>query len=287
MCVKQGVSTRGMVSGSHEDVNEDCLVLECNMTEEGPQWRAIVAPTAYFSMGAVDNQLIIAGGGVSKYGPSDKVSVLDGDNETWTQPFPAMPTAKFWPSAIGYKWWLVVAGGMAGDEYLNVVEVLDTSSKFWYKASPLPTCPTCQPPLAIIQDTLYIAWEDPDNQPFFAQIPISTLISKATALTCNEPGPSEWKLLPATLTCEPALVSFHGHLLAVGDSTVPSSTIAMYLPHIQQWQKVAELPTSRAGCACCFLPATKELMVVGGYKVNEDKLHPMYTMEACELDAEC
>jgi N-acetylneuraminic acid mutarotase len=81
----------------------------------------------------------------------------------------------------------------------------------------------------------------------------------------------------------PALVSFHGHLLAVGDGDSPSSTIAMYLPHTQQWQKVAELPTPRGCCACCFLPATKQLLVFGGWDENED---PIFTMDTCELDTE-
>ena len=91
--------------------------------------------------------------------PSDQVSVLDCDKKIWTQPFPEMPTARASSSAIGYKRWLVVAGGQVGEEvyhYINVVEVLDTSSKQWYKASSLPgSLP--RPSLDIIQDTPYIA----------------------------------------------------------------------------------------------------------------------------------
>ena len=168
---------------------------------------------------------------------------------------------------------------------VNVVEVLDTSSKQWYKASPLPG-PTARPSLAIIQDSLYISCADDDDQPLSSQIFIPTLISNAISpahATDNKSSSTEWQALPESLTWLPALVSFHGHLLAVGAGNTPSSTIAMYLPHLQQWQKVAELPTPRLGCACCFLPATKELMVIGGCK-DEDREDPIFNIETCELD---
>ena len=279
-----------MIESGENDVDEDCLILECSVAGRGPQWRTIVAPTYLFGMVAVDDQLIIAGGvDPTNKGPSDQVFVLDGDKKTWTQPFPAMPTARILQSAIGYKRWLVVAGGTLtpdGEECVNVVEVLDTSSKQWYKALPLPG-PTLRPSLAIIQDTLYIAWMNTvENTSGAHQIFIPTLISNAISpaqATDNKSSPTEWQELPDPITDLPALVSFHGHLLAVGDLATSSSTIAMYLPHLQQWQKVAELPTPRRGCACCFLPATKELMVIGGCK-DEDGEDPIFTMETCELD---
>ena len=278
-----------VVKTSEDDVDEDYFILECSMAGRSPQWRTIVAPTGLFGVAAVDDQLIIAGGrDPSTNGPFNQMFVLDSDKKTWTQPFPAMPTASYWPSAIGYKRWLVVAGGDIArddDELVNIVEVLDTSSKQWYKASPLP-CPTARPSLAIVEDTLYIAWANFDEDTAGAhQIFIPTLISNAISpaqAADTKSSPTEWQALPDPLTNFPALVSFHGHLLAVGEADTPSSTIAMYLPHLQQWQKVAELPTPRCGCACCFLPATKELMVIGG--VKEDLETPIFTMDTCELD---
>ena len=287
-------SGRGVVEGRSDSEEEEeerayCSVLEYSRTGEGPQWRTIVAPTGGFGMAAVDDQLIIAGGVDLNIGdPSDQVFVLDGDKKTWTQPFPAMPEARYWPSAIGYKRWLVVAGGILTLDFkklVNIVEVLDTSSKQWYKASPLPSL-TPRPSLAIIQDTLYITWLNTEKTSGAHQIFIPTLISNAISpgqATDNKSSPTEWQALPDPLTHLPALVSFHGHLLAVGTSNIPSSTIAMYLPHIQQWQKVAELPTPRRYCDCCFLPATKELMVIGGCKDRAGQ-DPIFTMETCELD---
>ena len=290
MFVKKVGQGAKVIKSGENDVDEGCLILQCSMAGRSPQWRKIVAPTFWFGMTAVDDQLIIAGGSdPNTKSLSDQVFVLDGDKKTLTQSFPAMPTARLVPSAIGYKRWLVVAGGTLtpDDENLvNVVEVLDTSSKQWYKVSPLP-CPTFRPSLAIIQDTLYISWMNyVEKTSGTHQIFIPTLISNAISpaqATKNKSSLAEWQALPDPLTHHPALASFHGHLLAVGDGDTPSSTIAMYLPHLQQWQKVAELPTPRRGCTCCFLPATKELMVIGGVK-DEDRKHPIFTVETCELD---
>ena len=288
-------SGEGVVGGStdmEEKMRAHCSILEYSMIGEGPQWRTIVAPTGGFAMAAIDNQLIVAGGAdPDTESVSDQVSVLDSSDKTWTQPFPAMSTVRFTPSAIGYKRWLVVVGGSVAPDYknlLNVVEVLDTSSKQWYTASPLPS-PTARPSLVIIQDTLYTSYvlADDFDISFTKQVFIPTLISNTISCTLASPNklsPTEWQELPDTLTLFPALVSFHGHLLAVGAGDRPSSTIAMYLPHIQQWQKVAELPTPRRACACCFLPATKQLLVFGGWDGNRD---PIFTMDICELDTEC
>ena len=281
----RGLEEGGSDSEKEEEGRAHCSVLEYIEAEEGPQWRTIVAPTIVFGIAAVDNQLIIAGGlDPNTKGPSDQVFVLDGDKKTWTQPFPAMPTARGLPSAIGYKRWLVVAGGALTHDckkLVNVVEVLDTSSKQWYKASPLPS-PTFRPSLAIVQDTLYIVDKTSGAYQIFIPTLISNAISPAQA-TDNKSDPTEWQALPDALTRLPALVSFHGNLLAVGAGNTPSSTIAMYLPHLQQWQKVAELLTPRGGCACCFVLATKELMVIGGCRdaVGQD---PIFTIETCEID---
>ena len=254
---------RGSATSEEEDWRALFSILEYSTTGWYPRWRTIVAPAAVFAIATVENQLILAGG---------------WDPNTW-------------PSAIGYKRWLVVVGGAAtpdGENELDVVEVLDTSSKQWYQASPLPS-PEFRPSLAIIQDTLYVAWWDDTEESFGThQISIPTLISNAISSAQASPddklSSTEWQQLPGTFTTWPALVSFHDHLLAVGGFATPSSTIAMYLPHTKQWQKVAELPTPRNGCACCFLPSTKQLVVIGGWK-DDDMDDLIFTMEICELES--
>ena len=260
---------------------------ECNVLEytiQGGQWREIKTPVDYyFGMAVVNDQLIIIGGedkNDKKVVITGQVWALGSDSNTWTQPFPPMPTARWYLSAVGYKRWVLVVGG----DGERCVEVLDTASKKWYTAAPLPS-DALRPSLAVIQDTLYVVW---GKSAVSISIPIliSDAISQSPA--SNEPWSTEWQLLPDTPTYYPAITSFYGSLLTVGTSYSPSSSIAMYLPQTEQWLTVAQLPTPRNACTCVVLPETRELMVVGGRNENEDYIKtidicylPSYLIHAC------
>ena len=241
----------------------DYKILE--YTIERGQWREIETPVREFGMAVVNDQVIITGGKDRGYSPTNQVWVLDGQTNRWTQPFPAMPTVRWGSSAVGYKRWVLVVGG----HRKKCVEVLDTKSKQWYTASPLPSDAYC-PSLTVIQDTLYVVWVKSA-----VSVSISILISDAMSQSqasdsTNEPRPTQWQSLPDTPTSRPAITSFHGYLLTVGACSwgSASSTISMYLPHNEQWLPVPQLPTPRDGCTCVVLPETEEMMVIGGRDEN-------------------
>ena len=81
-------------------------------TIEGDQWREIETPVWGFGMAVVNDQVIITGGKDRGDSLTNQVWVLDGLTNTWTQPFPAMPTARWMSSAVGYKRWVLVVGEM-------------------------------------------------------------------------------------------------------------------------------------------------------------------------------
>ena len=222
-------------------------------TVQGGQWREIETPVRFFGIAVVNNQLVIIGGQDEEKVPTDQVWVLESDSNTWTQPFPAMPTAREWLSAVGYKRWVLAVGGYEK----RCVEVLDTASKKWYAAAPLPSDADC-PSLAMIQDTLYVVWGESA-----ISISIPMLISDAMS-QIPATRSTEWQPLPDTPTSYPDIASFHGSLLAVGSGDSPSSAISMYLPQTEQWLTVAQLPTPRRDCTCVVLPEAGELMIVGG-----------------------
>ena len=242
-------------------------------TIEGGQWREIETAVREFGMAVVNDQVIITGGKDRGGSLTNQVWVLDSLTNTWTQPFPAMPTARWWSSAVGYMRWVLVVGG----DCEKCVEVLDTKSKQWYTASPLPS-DALQPSLAVIQDTLYVVW---GKSAVSVSIPmlISDAMSQSQASdSTNEPRPTEWQSLPDTPTSHPAITSFHGYLLTVGARYSPSSTISMYLPHNEQWLPVAQLPTPRSGCTCVVLPETEEMMVIGG---QDENMKYIKTIDIC------
>ena len=241
----------------------DCNILE--YTIQGGQWREIVTPVKWFGMAVVNNQLLIIGGEDEEARDTNQVWALDSASGAWKQPFPAMPTARGWLSAVGYKRWVLVVGG--GDE--RCVEVLDTATNKWYVATPLPNDVT-RPSLTVIQDTLYVVW---GHSAVSLSIPI--LISDAvsqcpTTHASSGPQSTKWQPLPDTPTYYPATTSLQGSLVAVGGRYPASSSIAMYLPHMEQWLEVAQLPTPRQICTCAILPETQQLMVIGGLDENEE-----------------
>ena len=244
-------------------------------TIEGGQWREIETPVWAFGMAVVNDQVIITGGKDRGDSPTNQVWVLDSPTNTWTQPFPAMPAARWWSSAVGYKRWVLVVGGRGE----KCVEVLDTKSKQWYTGSPLPS-DAPRPSLTVIQDTLYVVWRESA-----VSVSIPMFISDAMSLSqtsdsTNEPRPTQWQSLPDTPTSHPAITSFHGYLLTVAAWDSPSSTISMYLPHTEQWMPVAQLPTPRDRCTCVVLPDNREMMVIGGLDENDKFIK---TIDICTL----
>ena len=185
---------------------------------------------------------------------------LDSVSGTWTHPFPCMPTEREWLSAVGYKRWVLVVGG----NRKRCVEVLDTATNKWHVATPLPNnapltyCDTGHPLCGVGCSAVSLS----------IPILISNAVSQCSS-TCTSSGPqsTKWQPLPDTPTNYHATTSLLGSLVAVGGRPA-SSSIAMYLPHMEQWLEVAQLPTPRQLCTCVILPETQQLMVIGGRDEN-------------------
>ena len=83
-----------------------------------------------------DSQLVLVGGRscTSSEVTGELWSLEDEGKGKWSQPLPAMPTARFAASAVTINNYLIVAGGVGSDlQYLDVVEVYTRI-----------TCSTCE-----------------------------------------------------------------------------------------------------------------------------------------------
>lgn len=240
-------------------------------THSSGKWREIDTPLHHFGMAEVNDKLIITGG-LNKFGITSEVWMLDDASDKWTQPFPNMASTRLWPSAVGYKRWLLVLSGEGKDGIL--VEVLDTLSKKWYTACCLPhRDKTSRVHACIAQDTLYVVSE---HAAFSILVPllIADAVSQAKVTTAESVTVhAQWKSLPDPPTNYPAITAYHSFFLAVGASDHPSSDIVMYLPLTQQWLSVSQLPTPRRGCTVIILEETDEkgmtMMVMGGKNQND------------------
>ena len=218
-------------------------------------------------MSAVDNKLVLVGGVSTSSGKVTNVlGVWDEQSQTWTHPFPMMPTARSSPSVISYQKWLVVAGGRGetGPYCINV-EILDILSGQWYEGSPLPNG-YCRMSSTVNGNMWYLlgglSSQGASKQVF--SVCLDELVSQAVAHSTSTTSPFTsplWQNLPeTTLELSTALI-LNGALFAVGGWR--SSDIYLYQPSSRRWVKAGDLPGQRLDCACSVLPSG-EIFVAGG-----------------------
>ncbi len=254
------------VGGGDTARDEDDFIIQV-YSPESDGWRRLPqCPVRFFAMAAVNQQLVVVGGGSHNHQVQSTVLVWDDTSRCWTTTYPNMPTARCEAAAVSYQQFLVVAGGYGqSDRDLNTVNILNSSTKQWVTAAPLPTA-CCQLSPALVGDTLYLlggfADHTPSKQMFSTSI--SALISHATS-SFRAPPPN-WDVTDTKLTHSKA-VSLNNSLLAVGgrdDGSKDSSAIYHYNPLSKRWTKVGDVPSALSRCSCTALPSG-ELTVLGGY----------------------
>ena len=176
------------------------------------EWSKLPSPPVQcFTMTSFNDQLVLAGGN----GNDTRITVWDGGCSKWVHPYPPMPTGRVFSAAVGYQNYLIVACGYL---YMDVVEVLDSSSGRWYNPQSVPVEGGIMSSV-VVGDCWYLSsfgwWNDEKEHIFWVHLP--TLISSATSLTsAHTSTASIWHELPTPPVEEPTLLALQGHLLLVG-----------------------------------------------------------------------
>ena len=202
----------------------------------------------FFGMSAVDSKLVLVGGRSTLTDipwPTGMLGVWDEQSQTWTHPFPAMPTARRSPSVISYQKWLVVAGGSDGRGfYYKSVEILDTISGQWYEGSPLPI--GCSSMSSAVNRNMWYRLGGYTSRGASKQVfsvCLDKLVSQAVARSASTTSlstPSLWHTHPDTPLQKSTALILNGALLAVGGKN--SSAIHLYQPSSGRWVKAGDLP---------------------------------------------
>ena len=223
-----------------------------------------------FGMAAVNDQLVLVGGEDDSFKRTNRLGVWDEKSHQWTEPYPPRKTACFNPSVVTYEKWLVVAGGYDGHALQDRVEILDTTTRQWYSAAPLPRRCT-RMKSALVGDTLYLmgGYDGGAIKEVFT-VSLPALIRQATTPSeAASPATAQtlWQTLPPTPLKYSAALTLRGSLLAIGgrdDKRKRSSAIHLYQPHsIRKCVKVGDLPSARDSHVCTLLPSG-EFLVLGG-----------------------
>ena len=214
--------------------------------------------TCYFAMTAIDNLVLVGGGGHD--GDSKVLGMWSEDSKKWTHPYPDMTTPRRSCSAVMYnQQYLVVAGGWGAAGRLSSVEVMNTDTKQWYAGPPTPIAWSSMK-TANVGDTCYFmgGWIEGF---YTTKVSLPALVSQLNS-DSSAKDTQTWKELPQLPVTHAAPLSISGSLLAVGGvkGRKAVSALHLYQPDAGQWVKVADMPTQRRCCTCTMI----EKIVAGG-----------------------
>ena len=229
-------------------------------------------PDEAFSLAVINGLLTSVGGWNSSYVDTDTLLSLraKGERMQWFEVFPPMPTPRCVTSCITTEQALVVAGGYAGD-YLDTVEVMDINTKQWTTVCPLPQ--KLRSPSGIAcGDSLYLAGGltggSGSKSVFTCSLPDlwqpETLGSRIRQTLTRS---NVWKEISSLPITRSTLVTFDGHLLAIGgkcDSGNATTDVYRYDSHTDSWNVISQMKNKRSHCLAVCLPED-QLIVVGGW----------------------
>ena len=247
--------------GYTDDDNSEYIVMAYNIS--AGKW-ATLPPYSlrWFAMTAINNRIMLVGGKWCDY--STLLGVWSDDSKKWTHPYPDMTTPRRLCSAVVYKQYLVVAGGMGPTGLLSSVEIMNTDTKRWYAGSQTPIT-WSNMKTAILGDTCYftggwIGSSGYTNKMYSVSLPalVSQLSSDSSAKDTQP-----WKELPPLPVTYAAPVSISGSLLVIGGREEDGKAVHLYQPDAGEWVKAVDMPTLRYSCICAMI-TDKELLVAGG-----------------------
>ena len=252
--------------GDADPLDRSHIVLAYN-TSTGNWTELPCYKTRYFGMTKINNKLIIVGGWEGTRVRSKVVGVWGPGANSWSHPYPNMPTARSRCSAVGYNKWLIVAGGRDDHWHsLPIVEVMDTENKQWHTAPPTPVAWDSMK-TAIISDTCYFLSGFTTGIKSIKNMYSVSLPDLLSQLDSTRGGKEIWKELAGPALTRSSPLSISGSLLAVGgmnESRKAVSAIHLYQPAAAKWVKVGDLPAPRHSCTC-IATSEKEIVVARGF----------------------
>ena len=202
-----------------------------------------------FAMAVVNDQLVLVGGiDVKTRKCIAMLGVWSEQSQTWTNPFPPMPTARRSPSAVTHdNRWLVVVGGKSEDAVTSV-EILDTTLGQWYHGAPIPQ-PCYHVSAATVGNMCYVlggftkgglssknvfslCLDYLISQAVPQPVSVTTLPTQSTSRPPHTPPTllmSPWQTIPDTPLKRSSALALNGALLAVGGEERVSMNKAIHL----------------------------------------------------------
>ena len=198
------------------------------------------------------------------------------EKRVWVTIFPPMPTKRASATAICTESSLIVIGGVGCGAFQCPVEVMSIEDHQWSIAAGINIQEDVfrRASGVICGNQLYLLGAT-DSKSVYSYTLSDLLQSCQSAPTPNLATPKNsshfntWRKLADLPICDSTSVSFCGQLVAIGGNVsstdyVTTKIVYAYMRTTNSWEVISEMSVARHECFAVALPATNELMVVGG-----------------------
>lgn len=248
-----------VVRGNTAYFSNECNVYSYTVSED--KWTKL-QPCKYqgFALAVINGQVTTVGGHDSEEVDTNCLLCLCMDK--WQEVFPPMQRCRSVPATATTPTNLVVAGGLSEHNYLTTVEVLNTVTLQWSKASGrgLPQeVYNCQ--MMLRGESLYLSVEDN----------VFSCSVEDLLKSCETPPTNSSKLWTRLadvpqIVYGSALAVVRGRILAIGGTNrlgCETRDIYCYDMATNLWSAIGKMPTPRTQVQTAVLPGD-ELVAVGG-----------------------
>ena len=241
------------------------------------QWRVLPeCPKEYFSIAVVNGQLTAIGGRYFRAMNtllSFSQDKPDISQQKWLEQLPPMTYCRNSPAVATTNTSLIVAGGWGADVKETAVEVMDTQTLQWSTVASLPL-PLSQATATICGDRLYLGGgfsSDIVGTKSVLECEVKDLLQSQPPSQASRIGvsrrPQVWREVVPLPVMLSSLVTFQGHLLAVGGTVGvgadPTSEVREYDAATNSWNVISQMRVQRHKSLAVVLP-NNTLIVCGG-----------------------
>ena len=240
------------------------------------QWRVLPeCPKENFSIAVVNGQLTAIGGMHSGRATNTLLSLSqdkpDISQQKWLEQLPPMTYRHSGPAVATTNTSLIVAGGWGPDVKEIEVEVMDTQTLQWSTVASLPL-PLSLATATICGGRLYLGGGYSSggvSTKSVLECEVKDLLQSQPPSLASRIGlswrPQLWREVAPLPVTQSSLVTFQGHLLAIGGRGAdPTSEVREYDTATNSWNVISQMRVQRSRSLAVVLP-NNTLMVCGGW----------------------
>ena len=242
------------------------------------QWTVLPeCPKVNFSIAVVNGELTAVGGRHSFRDTNTLLSLSqdkpDISQQKWLEQLPRMTYCRNSPAIATTNTSLIVAGGWERDRKKTEVEVMDTQTLQWSTVASLPL-PLASATATICGDRLYLGggFSSDGATKSVLECEVKHLLQSQPPSLASRIGlsktPQVWREVAPLPVIKSSLITFQGHLLAVGGRARlagPTSEVREYDAATNSWNVISHMRVQRCRFLAVVLP-NKTLMVCGGHR---------------------